>query len=337
VHGPGLRRRIDAQLLDQRRAQPLEHGQGPGWFTGRLVGGHEQAVRRLVEPVRAHRGLRRLRRARDVAGPEQGLGRGVAGGAELRAVLRPQIDDPVGLGDVGQRRALAEQDAGAPTGHRGESGLAPGQLGPALVEHQRGLVQVDPDGRWVAEAVSGRAAENDPGAERGAQAAHEGGDLARRAAGALAGPEHVDDAIGGHDTAAGCGEQGEQQAGLAAAHARVVRRATARHGKRPREPDGHDAASLTLGAAAPTGAALNCDLASSITRPRREGSGAAPVRERARRTSDGQRTTRPGAEPLRRAAPSADSLSRNGPTMSSGNGKTTVEFWSAPSSSRVCR
>lgn len=30
-------------------------------------------------------------------------------------------------------------------------------------------------------------------------------------------------------------------------------------------------------------------------------------------------------------------LFKNGPTMSMGRGKTTVEFWSAPSSSRVCR
>jgi hypothetical protein len=68
VHGTGLGRRIDAQLVEQRHAQPFEHAQRPGRLATGLVSGHEQAVRRLVEPVHANRGLRRLLGAGDVAG-----------------------------------------------------------------------------------------------------------------------------------------------------------------------------------------------------------------------------------------------------------------------------
>ena len=62
----------------------------------------------------------------------------MTGGAELRVVLGPQVDHPVGLGNVGQGRSVAEQGAGAPTGRCGDRGLAAGQPSPGLVEQQRG-------------------------------------------------------------------------------------------------------------------------------------------------------------------------------------------------------
>ena len=161
---PGLRRRIDAQLVGQRRAQPLEHGQRPGRLASGLVRGHQQAVRRLVEPVGAHRGLRRLRGTGGVAGAAAGPRPWRAGrrGAARRArpAGRPPSRRPDRRPEPGRRRAAAQ--ARRP-GRRGDRSLTAGEPGSALGEQQRGLVQVDADGGRVAEAVPGRTAEHDSG------------------------------------------------------------------------------------------------------------------------------------------------------------------------------
>ena len=236
VHVAGLRGRVDAQLVGQRGAQPLVDGQRSGRLPRRLVRGHQQPVRGLVEPVRADRRGRELRGGDRVGGVQQRLPGRLPGGAQQRGMLGAHVEHPVRLRLTGQRRAVAEQVTGHAPGRGGQSRVGPRT---ALRDQACRLVQVHVDRRWAAEPVALRNLLHGLRTEGGPQPADQGRDRARRTVRGTARPHRLDDALHRNRTTPAGGQQREQHPRLAAAHLHIgLRAAAAQHPDRPGQPDG---------------------------------------------------------------------------------------------------
>ena len=194
----GRRRRVDAQLVGQRDAQPLVGRERPRRLTGELVRGEEEAPGRLIDRVGIDGRLRGHPAERRVACLQRG-GRGqVTCVAEEPRAAGPGLLHPVGVRLALEERAGAEHLQGSGRGRRGGPRCRRGQQPSGLLDQPRRLVEVDLDRRRRSQPVALSSTEDYLRAQGGTQPADQRRNVLGGAGRRTVTPKRLDDPIGWH-------------------------------------------------------------------------------------------------------------------------------------------
>ena len=212
LHHRGPRRR--AELVAQQLAQLVERAQRLGRVAARLVGLHQQPVRRLAErrePDRRARGmLGRVELA--PAEPQARLAERLQRAQPQPLDLAPPLAHP-GPVALGQERLGAERQRGP----RLRGGVAPAPVVERLHGDLDGVgerLRVDPQRLGQRQAQLGAAGQR-VGPERAAQLREQRGERGVRGGGRVLGPQHVLELVARAGPRAVADEVGEQQLSLA--------------------------------------------------------------------------------------------------------------------------
>ena len=250
VHGLGLGRRVDAELLDEGRAAPLPHPQRLGPFAGRGQRPHEDAERRLAERVPPQRLPCRVDRPGRLAAEQMPLrGRQRRPDAEVtgRVLLL------VGPGAVVGQEAPSRDGPGPVRGINGGGAVAGGHrpLGIGDAGHRGLPVHLGVVGQHEAVGAAGRdqrLAAVEPGLhEQLPQPGDDGVERRRPRRGEVLRPEQLGQLLAGHGPVPLAGQVGEDEAALAAGQERGRQQATLRLHLHPSaDPDSQHAAPLAV-------------------------------------------------------------------------------------------
>ena len=191
----------------------------------RSTGGHEKAVRALVERVIGHRVPGDAGRQVRITGRLRSSGQGVPGPAQQPAQFLPGRLRPRSGRFLGQRGARRQQLDCAPGRCVCERGCH-SKLPFRVACQPGGLVQIDHDARAASQLVALAAAADRIRAERPAQPAHQRRHVLRRLLGRVAGPQYLGNPVYRHQPDPLDGEQLQQRARLPAAQLAIRQRCT---------------------------------------------------------------------------------------------------------------
>ena len=204
------RRGVAPEVGGEVASQVLVRAEGVGVRAAALVGGHERPGGGLVQGV-VGEGTGRLVDGRlEVAEVEGGGPAAGAGAGERAGDRHADRVDPVGVRRAGQGDARGQQPLGDLGAHRGEGPQPLGELALGGGHEVERLGDVD-DGRVVAHQPVGPGIALDPvAAQRPAQAADQGGEVARRLRGLPVAPQEIGQHRGGQEAAVVGGEDAQE-------------------------------------------------------------------------------------------------------------------------------
>ena len=219
------RRRIEAELVHERRPQLLVGAQRFGVASAAVQGQHEELPGALSQRILADR---RVKHRHDLGGPPrlELRGRNLLDRVEVEVVEATDVWlGELLVGEVGEGRPAPQPQRGA-QGLGASVGVAIAKLSRPLLDESLEPTRIDRLGIGV-ELVSGRSRREDlaaasEGLQRPAEVRHVDLDRVRRSAGSAFAPQQVDEPIDRHDLP-GMEQQDRQQRTL-------LRRTEVRHG-----------------------------------------------------------------------------------------------------------